>query len=540
MCINKNLIFLMSVLFLTCRGGEQNNGMGGGSPGSLLGSAEAEIFNPVGYPIVKEGISLSTLVKKRPYHGNFEEMPTIRRWEDKSGINLEIQEVPRNRWGEKLNLLFAGGNLPDLSMAEAPANLLALAGNSVLQLDPYIEAFMPNLKNILQQRPNYEKAMKEPDGNMYSLISIEEFPEREVSYNMFINKKWLDQLGLGIPTTTDEFYRVLKAFKEGDPNGNGIADEIPLSYEGRGSWDFVITHSGAFMPVLESELPLIIENGKVNFTPLVDPEGYIALIRYVAKLYWEGLIDLEVYTQDISELAAKGQHEPQILGSFSRWHPGTTVGPERIADYVALPPLKGPTGRQEWVGYQKAFYRRRIGVVSVSNPYPAATMRFLDMAYEPEFAWQILYGPWDILLNKDADGKISVAPPPEGSGLSPDEWRYSQTPATRFPYGLLIDHYDNFSGNDAQQRKIERARIYKPYIDMSRYVPELSFTEQEQLELGVLQTDIKDFTRQTQVNWITQGIDPEWDSFTAQLQRIGLARFLEIYQKAYERYQNTN
>ena len=178
--------------------------------------------------------------------------------------------------------------------------------------------------------------------------------------------------------------------------------------------------------------------------------------------------------------------------------------------------------------------------MSVSNPYPAATMRFLDMAYEPEFAWQILYGPWDILLNKDADGNISVVPPPEGSDLSADEWRFSQTPATRFPYGLLIENFDRFRGNAAQQRKIERAKIYKPYIDMSKYFPQPSFTEQEELERSVLQTDIQDFYKQTQVNWITQGIDPEaeWASFTQQLERIGLARLLEIYQSAYERYQN--
>ena len=537
MCIKKISFFFVGLLFVACRGSEASNR----AEDSLLGEAEAEIFNPTGYPIVKEAISLTTLVKKRSYHGNFEEMPTIQRWEDKAGINLEIQEVPRSQWGEKLNLLFASGDFPDISMAEAPVNLLGLAGNSILRLDPYIEAFMPNLNDMLRQRPNYDKAMREPDGNIYSLISIEEFPEREVSYNMFINKKWLDQLGLGIPATTDEFYRVLQAFKERDPNGNGIADELPLSYEGSGSWDFVITNSGAFMPVLEGQMPLIIENGKVEFTPLIAPEGYIGLIRYVTKLYREGLIDLEVYTQGISELGTKGRSG--LLGSFSRWHPENAVGPERIADYVALPPLKGPIeygGRQEWVGYLNAFYRRRIGVVSVSNPYPAATMRFLDMAYEPEFAWQILYGPWDILLNKDADGNISVVPPPEGSDLSADEWRFSQTPATRFPYGLLIENFDRFRGNAAQQRKIERAKIYKPYIDMSKYFPQPSFTEQEELERSVLQTDIQDFYKQTQVNWITQGIDPEaeWASFTQQLERIGLARLLEIYQSAYERYQN--
>ena len=45
-----------------------------------------------------------------------------------------------------------------------------------------------------------------------------------------INKTWLDQLGLEVPTTVDEFTECLKAFRDaGDLNGNGIADEVPLA-----------------------------------------------------------------------------------------------------------------------------------------------------------------------------------------------------------------------------------------------------------------------------------------------------------------------
>ena len=47
-------------------------------------------------------------------------------------------------------------------------------------------------------------------------------------YRMYINQKWLDNLGLDMPTTTDELRDVLQAFREKDPNGNGQTDEIPL------------------------------------------------------------------------------------------------------------------------------------------------------------------------------------------------------------------------------------------------------------------------------------------------------------------------
>lgn len=43
-----------------------------------------------------------------------------------------------------------------------------------------------------------------------------------------INKSWLEKLGLEVPKTWDDLTKVLTAFKNDDPNGNGEADEIPM------------------------------------------------------------------------------------------------------------------------------------------------------------------------------------------------------------------------------------------------------------------------------------------------------------------------
>lgn len=52
----------------------------------------------------------------------------------------------------------------------------------------------------------------------------------DIYNNTFINKKWLDAVGAEVPTTTEEFAEVLRLFKENDPNGNGEADEIPMTF----------------------------------------------------------------------------------------------------------------------------------------------------------------------------------------------------------------------------------------------------------------------------------------------------------------------
>ena len=74
-----------------------------------------------------------------------------------------------------------------------------------------------------------------PDGHIYSFPWIEELgagKESIHSVNDFpwINVEWLNKLGLKMPTTTEELKQVLIAFKTKDPNGNGKADEIPMSF----------------------------------------------------------------------------------------------------------------------------------------------------------------------------------------------------------------------------------------------------------------------------------------------------------------------
>ena len=90
---------------------------------------------------------------------------------------------------------------------------------------------------------------------------------------MWINKTWLENLGLEMPTTTEEFENVLKAFKDQDPNGNGVADETPLSGSITG-WN-----TGVENPLLcaflyndgsSSSYRVNLEDGKVSFAPSMD------------------------------------------------------------------------------------------------------------------------------------------------------------------------------------------------------------------------------------------------------------------------------
>ena len=187
--------------------------------------------------------------------------------------------------------------------------------------------------------------------------------------------------------------------------------------------------------------------------------------------------------------------------------------------------------RSPYIGTGTTFF------LSAENPYPASTMRLMDMGYTPEYAWQIVFGPWGITIEKLPDGSIGNLPPPEE--FSDDQWRYENTVGYYWPYALLSDEMNKYGGSQSDQRKNKRRKALDPYLPPAEaYLPPLNFTLEENAELATLNADIGDFITQQYTNWITQGTDVRaaWPEFAAQLERIGVKRYVEIRQAAYDRF----
>ena len=304
-----------------------------------------EVFNTEGYPIVNEPVTLKVAVEKHTLHGNFDDMTFFKNYEEKTGVKIEWVEIPQANHVEKVNLLLASRDLPDIflngkGLTDSHIVKYGLAG-AFVPLEDLIEQFAPNITAFFEAYPDVKGAITAPDGHIYSLPALDEFTEKENKDNMFINKKWLDTLGLEVPTTTEEFYQVLKAFKEGDPNGNGVADEIPWSYLNDHTVLGNMSYFGAFGVVDDTENHLMIKDSKPLFVPTSD--GYKEGLKLLQKLYSEGLLDQETYTQSRKEFISKGKTEDTTLGVFSIWLDENMVGAEKAkSDYVMLPPLDGP------------------------------------------------------------------------------------------------------------------------------------------------------------------------------------------------------
>lgn len=143
------------------------------------------------------------------------------------GCTIEWSEVQDSQWAQQKAATLTGGNPADVSIrAYHPSDT---------QKYPFFEDLsqhldqMPNVQAFFKEQPIAKGMVTTPDGKMYTLPRYNGELQRASGQHLFINKTWLDKLGLQVPQTWDELFNVMEAFKTKDPNGNGKADEIPYA-----------------------------------------------------------------------------------------------------------------------------------------------------------------------------------------------------------------------------------------------------------------------------------------------------------------------
>lgn len=156
--------------------------------------------------------------------------------------NVEIEFVyfsnSAGEYKQQLALMCgADEELPDVLIGLQMTNYLANEYGDdgyFLDLTDYIDEYAPNYKvqveKLDEELKEYviERGKSMETGAQYGmpLVLCEEFDDLQSP--MYINKTWLDTLGLQVPTTIEELRTVLTAFANNDPNGNGQADEFAL------------------------------------------------------------------------------------------------------------------------------------------------------------------------------------------------------------------------------------------------------------------------------------------------------------------------
>lgn len=484
--------------------------------------------------LTKEKITLNFVAPKAPLAPNYDEMLIFQRLEEETNVHIEWENIPETDYQTKKNLLLASGDLPDAFYNAGFSDLDIVRygeDGTIIPLEDLIEEYAPNLKKILEKRPEIKQMITAPDGHIYSLPRAEEMGLITVPFFLSINKTWLDKLGLEVPKTTEEFYTALKAFKEQDPNGNGKADEVPFSFMSDGWCMDIADFFGSFgMP--DNAEHKTVRDGKVVFTATHD--AYKQGLEWFNQMYKEGLIDPESFTQDAQQYLAKGKTEDATLGAFVWWETEEVVGPDRADEYVLVGPLKGPNGDQIVGHSNSSEYGRAAFVITNANKNPEITMQWVDKLYEPKMSAQISWGPIDVIYEEDANGMLVNLPLPEGTTMG--EYRQKVAPGgvsivLKEDFGTVVDMEPR-----AKQRLNDIETVYAPYLE-KQYYPMIFFTPAELEEINAKETDIKNYVKQMKAKWIVQGgIETEWDEYVQTLDKMGLQDLMKIWQDGLDRF----
>lgn len=469
----------------------------------------------------------------------------FQRLEEETGVHVEWNNIVDD-YAEQRNLAIAAGDLPDamFNSAASDKELLSWAEDGVIvPVNDLVEQYMPNLSAIYEKYPQYKELATAPDGNMYSFPWIEELGEGKESIHTvngmaWINVEWLDNLGLEMPQTTDELMTVLEAFKNDDPNGNGEADEIPLSFiDGGGNEDFKILMA-AFGGDGDNDNHLVVNNDhSLNFT--ADDENYRKGIEYFSELYKKGLIDSEAFEQDWNTYVSKGND--QKFGVYFTWDKANITGAND--SYDVLPVLAGPTGDKKITRTNNFGFQRGRFVVTSANKNLELTAKWVDKMYEPLQSVQNNWGTYgdetqqnvfNMGKNKDGQPMLQHA---DLAGTAPGELR--QKTEASGPLAVLDEYYDVYTTvpDDAQWRLDLMHDTYLDYIENDYNYPQLFMNVEDSDRMDQILADLNPYLNQKRAEWIIGGVtDEEWNNYLSELERLNLPELMEIYDRNYKNY----
>ncbi len=407
-------------------------------------------------PIVDEKVTYTLACQLSPNWGNPADGEFWKKLEEETNVHIEWITYLETEADEKFKLLIASGDYPDgfIGALGGTDNDIVTYGSEgiYIPLNDLIDQYCPNFKRrVSEEYPDLMKMITCADGNIYGMPSVLYNPD--IYNNTFINKKWLDAVGADVPETTEEFEAVLKKFKEEDPNGNGEADEIPMTFmfSDWGASDHG-PYFGAFGYPLSPDY-IMIDNKQVKY--LGAEESFKKGAEWLGKLYEEGLVDRDIFTQDSSGMSAKVSQGN--VGVFSSWD-ATDAG-DYADDYVALMPLKGPEGEQNaLVEGITGFYKGRFMITDKAKN-PEILMQWIDRFYESmETGLNATYG-----IGPDKDKSWYYAEDNsiifKSDAELPDEYIRGQQQLPFAP-AILGTGVEDFLGNPAKNDIIAQMKQY--------------------------------------------------------------------------------
>lgn len=486
-----------------------------------------------------EGSLVSKEPKEFTVFLNFNNMPFDSNWqvwqEAAKRTNISLKgtiSLSNSNEEEAFNLMMSSGNLADI-IGYVDASSLEKLGRDggMIPLNDLIKEHAPNIQKVLDEDARFRQTAYSLDGNIYQIPKNQELKAAEF---WWIRQDWLDKLNLKAPTTVDELHDVLYAFRNEDPNGNGLKDEIPLF--DRAGWK----QPDEYLYLWDTSLEFYPRDGKMKYEPL--EENFKTGVSNMIKWYQEGLIDPEIFTRGASsrDTLLGGDlggctHDWVSTANYNSTLQETIPGFQMVA---IVPPA-------DQNGVVKERVSRYPGVgwgISSQCKDPVTVIKFMDYFFTEEGSDLMNWGIEGDTFTRDADGSKHFTDTVLQSELTPIG--YLRSIGAQYRIGMCQD--GDYEYATMKEDGIEANKLYNghdewfddslpPYLDGKMA---LKYTSDDETEYKNIMASIKPYVDEKFQSWIlgVNDFDSEYDIFIKELKARGIDRALEINQKAYDTF----
>ena len=516
------------------------------------------------YPIVPEGeeLTLTCFTMTMPNVENFETNDFTKYLEDLTGVHIEWVTAGRDDWQEKLNMMLSSGDYPDMLLGLSPD--LAKFGvkeQIIVPMDEYInEENMPNYMKLYGDRLDLSR---ETDGQIYSLIAENDCYHCSYGRKMWINTKHLEEMGVEMPTTTDEFLEVCKKFKEYKPDGIAVLGSAPgqgwySEFENFLMGSFILPPSTSYT-LDRRDKTAVTWDGEI--VCVAQDDRYREFLKYANTLYNEGALYDGDFTQTEEQMKSIINQDGAPVLAFTT---GTisncidvTSNPDLYAQYEAMSPLKGPDGTQLTTYFKYLSINDGNFSITDTCKSPEAALRWADFFYSEIGDLASQYGA--------DEGKDWVLNPEGKFGLNGEPAKYEilnkysaetqnhdwqdlgiRVAPAEYRLGSAVEQDVDVKGADGLEKLLYDAteQKYAPYGQTEEssdldVLPKLKLTSEETSSISTVAVEIEKLIDEASTAYIvgTRNIndDKDWDSFKDALDKAGLKDLLEVYQTAYDR-----
>lgn len=505
-------------------------------------------------PISEEKL---TFTEWRPwsnnYMSNYGEVQGIIELENRTNIHIDYTCVPAAACVEKFGLMLASGEYTDMIESDAlvsgyPSGPDAAVADGVFRdMTDAVYQYMPNYYNLLKNNSEVKQIAITDEGRNVGIYMVrcwvdganqEIVVETEPAWTgMAIRKDWLEELNMSVPRTVDQLHKVLVAFKENYGKG-----WLAMFTDGTIGCDYILSAYGITQD-------FYVNDGKIGFGPITD--GYREYVTLMRDWFKEGLIDPNfVATESTWIRTANTYFANGECGVGVTYH--SSVGKYYYMngytdnEKMELEPMMGPVlkeGDKTVTTYQSdiAMAPQWITTAVTDDELPVLA-QWLDYHYTYDYTLIQSFGVEGVSYTIDENNPWyfvyteAVTNPPV-AGQTPGQARsmyalFNNVGFMNWKAGFQINE---LSGNTWTAHAYS---VWGQQTDEIMLPASISFTAEEAQEYANIYTDIEAYVAENTVNFIVgnSDIDKEWDNFVANIEKMGVARCVELKQISYDRF----